>query len=270
MPCGPPDSACFFCGETERVEIFEVWTDHTFMLDTCCAGLHEHVCEELARDPASVTRWLGPKLESATGYGVRRIVNDDGAAVLADYELRVEPIEQKRAKQFVRDHHQHNPPPAGDLFRAGIWNGPTLVGVVIVGRPTARLLPQQEWAEVTRLCLDRGLSDKLRYKAASLAYGWAAQEAERRGRSKIITYTLAEESGMSLRYARWSRDPHVSKGGSWDRPSRPREDKAPTGRKLRWFRDLRPREAVRAAPVDQAQGSFWSDLVRAEADGPAR
>lgn len=72
MPCGPPDSACFFCGETERVEIFEVWTDHTFMLDTCCARLHGHVCEELARDPASVTRWLGPKLEAATGASARK------------------------------------------------------------------------------------------------------------------------------------------------------------------------------------------------------
>ena len=36
----------------------------------------------------------------------------------------------------------------------------------------------------------------------------AAEEAERRGWSKISTYTLVEESGMSLRYARWSRNPH--------------------------------------------------------------
>jgi hypothetical protein len=102
---------------------------------------------------------------------------------------------------------------------------------------------------------------KLRYKAAGLAYGWAAQEAERRGRSKIITYTLAEESGISLRYARWSRDPHVSKGGSWDRPSRRREDKAPTGRKMRWYRDLHPLEPVRTEQKEFRQGDFWQQLV---------
>lgn len=214
-----------------------------------------------ARDPDAVTRWLGPKLESATGYRVRRIVDDDGAAILADYVLRVEPIEQKRAKRFVRDHHAHNPPPAGDPFPAGIRNGPMLVGVVIVGRPTARLLPQEEWAEVTRLCLDRGLSSKLRYKAASMANGWAADEAERRGRCKIITYTLRRESGLSLRYSRWKRDPVESKGGSRNRPSRPREDKAPTMPKVRWFRDLRPREPLCEPQREEAQGDFRQDLV---------
>ena len=79
-------------------------------------------------------------------------------------------------------------------------------------------------------------------RASEMTRGGAGGRAAAVGRSKIITYTLAEETGMSLRYARWSRDPHASKGGSWDRPSRPREDKAPTGPKVRWYRDLRPRE----------------------------
>ena len=36
-----PAPACLFCGDPESVELFEVWTDHSFMLETCCEGLCE-------------------------------------------------------------------------------------------------------------------------------------------------------------------------------------------------------------------------------------
>ncbi|WP_457485746.1 XF1762 family protein [Teichococcus aerofrigidensis] len=90
----------------------------------------------------------------------------------------------------------------------------------------------------------------------------AAEEAERRGRSRIITYTLEEEIGFSLRYARWQRDDHVSKGGSWNTPSRPRIDKSPTMLKVRWYPDLHPLEPLKEpAPPKPAQGNFWQQLV---------
>ena len=72
---------------------------------------------------------------------------------------------------------------------------------------------------------------------------------------------------MSLRYARWTRDPHVLKGGSWDRPSRPREDRAPTGRKVRWSQDLQPPEPVRAVAREERQGSLCTELVDATLRG---
>ena len=43
-------AACLFCGEPERVEMFQIWR-HEFMIETCCEGLHESVAREMADDP---------------------------------------------------------------------------------------------------------------------------------------------------------------------------------------------------------------------------
>lgn len=29
---------CLFCGEPERLELFEIWTDHSFMLESGACG----------------------------------------------------------------------------------------------------------------------------------------------------------------------------------------------------------------------------------------
>ena len=42
---------CLFCGDPERVELFEVWTDHTFMLETCCEGRYETLVQGMENDP---------------------------------------------------------------------------------------------------------------------------------------------------------------------------------------------------------------------------
>lgn len=105
------------------------------------------------------------------------------------------------------------------------------------------MLPQTTWVEVSRLCVDRGLPDTLRYKACSTLYAFAAAEAERRGFERIITYTLSTESGMSLRYARWKPE-HVTRPKSWHSRSRPRTDKTPLVPKIRWARVLKPARPV--------------------------
>jgi len=58
-----------------------------------------------------------------------------------------------------------------------------------------------------------------------------------RGFSRAITYTLKEEAADTLKAAGWHYDGET-KGGTWNRPSRARVDKAPTGKKTRWRRDL--------------------------------
>ena len=35
---GPLENNCYWCGEPYRCELFEVWDDGDFMLDTCCEG----------------------------------------------------------------------------------------------------------------------------------------------------------------------------------------------------------------------------------------
>lgn len=230
--------ACPWCGGLEVIELLEVWNDREFSLETCCQGLHEELCYEMDADPkfgAALLRRL--RVDELTGRRIRRVVDDGACGLVMDWNLELRDVHQGDAKAFVRDHHEHNPPPAGDKFRASIYNGDTLLGVCMVGRPTARQICQRTVVEVTRLCLDRRIPTALRWNACSQLYGWAAREAKRRGYRRIITYTLESEPGTSLIAAGWTIEART-KGGSWNTPSRPRVDKAPTEPKVRWGRQL--------------------------------
>jgi hypothetical protein len=142
-------------------------------------------------------------------------------------------IEFADAAAFVAQHHRHHTPPVGHLFSIGATDGgelphTELVGVVIVGRPVARMRDDGLTAEVTRLCVREGYRN-----AASFLLGKAAKAALAMGFRRIGTYTLARESGASLRAAGWVVVSEV-KGRSWDTPSRRRTDKHPTEDKLLW------------------------------------
>lgn len=102
-----------------------------------------------------------------------------------------------------------------------------MVGVAIVGRPVARHADNGYTAEVTRVATTGAFS------ACSLLYGACWRAARALGYTKLITYTLAEEDGGSLRGAGW-RIVGESKGGSWSCASRPRVDKHPLQAKIKW------------------------------------
>lgn len=231
---------CPFCDGELVLDVHEIW-GRDFMLETCCIGLHEAWVEDL-NCPVLGEQALAEITELVAGYVPARKVyaSESEWAIQIDYQLRVGDIPRPVAKDFVREHHRHNPPPAGDRFRFGCWNGPDLIAVAIVGRPVARMIDHTKVVEVNRLCVNHELDRELTHKACSMLYRAAAEEARARGFEKIITYTLESERGMSLRYARWKVDGHT-KGGSWDRPSRPRTDKAPTCRKVRWAKSLNGR-----------------------------
>lgn len=142
--------------------------------------------------------------------------------------LRHQRVEFAAAAAFVGEHHRHHTPPVGHLFSIGAYRDDELVGVVIVGRPVARHRDDGLTAEVTRLCVRDGERN-----ACSFLYGKAARAALAMGFRRIGTYTLARESGASLRAAGWVVVAEV-KGRSWDTPSRPRTDKHPTENKLLW------------------------------------
>lgn len=131
------------------------------------------------------------------------------------------------AAAFVGQFHRHHKPPVGGLFAVGCARDGVVVGVAVIGRPVARMLDDGWTAEVTRLCTDGTRN------ACSILYGAAWRAARALGWRKLITYTLPEEGGASLRGAGW-RCIGEAGGGSWSRIERPRVDEHPTQQKLRW------------------------------------
>ena len=83
--------------------------------------------------------------------------------------------------------------------------------------------------EITRVCTD-GYPN-----ACSKLYSLVARTARQLGYERIVTYTLPEEGGASLRAAGWVLDDGTYGGGSWSREGRPRHDKHPLDAKSRWW-----------------------------------
>lgn len=141
--------------------------------------------------------------------------------------LSVIPCDLKDANTFVSQYHRHHRGVVGHKFSLAVVRGEDICGVAIVGRPVARRLDDGWTLEVTRVATD-GTKN-----AASALYGAARRATFALGYRKLVTYTLPSESGASLRAAGY-RCLGEAGGGSWSCPSRPRVDKHPLQRKLRW------------------------------------
>lgn len=140
--------------------------------------------------------------------------------------LRIVPVSLAEANAFVGSHHRHHSPVVGHKFSIGASNG-ELRGVAIVGRPVSRNRDDGFTLEVTRLCTD-GTKN-----ACSMLYAAAWRAARAMGYERLGTYILASEDGTSLRAAGW-RFVYATKGGSWARDGRAREDKHPLEGKSLW------------------------------------
>lgn len=146
------------------------------------------------------------------------------------------PMTQKQANEFIEKNHRHHGRVQGDIFRIGAQDAEgNIVGVMTVGRPVARGLQDGATVEVTRLCTTG------QENACSFLYSRAARVAKELGYKRIITYTLESENGASLRASGWTMT-GLTGGGTWNRPNRVREDKAPTCLKQRWERRLEASE----------------------------
>ncbi len=141
--------------------------------------------------------------------------------------LGIVPISFDEACAFVAAHHRHHRPPQGHKFSMAVADGGKIVGVAIVGRPVSRHLQDGWTLEVTRVATD-GTPN-----ACSALYGACRRAAWALGYRRLITYTLPDEGGSSLRAAGY-RCLGIAGGGSWSVPSRPRVDKHPLQQKLRW------------------------------------
>ena len=103
----------------------------------------------------------------------------------------------KDANLFVENFHRHNKPVRGAKFAIGASFNNELVGVAIVGRPVARKLDDGFTAEAVRVCVN----DDSPKNSNSFLYGKCWRIWNQMGGKRLITYTLQEESGSSLKAA---------------------------------------------------------------------
>lgn len=104
-----------------------------------------------------------------------------------------------QACTFIATHHRHHIAPRGWKFGTSLVNGEgCTVGVVMVGRPVSRRQDDGFTLEVIRLCTVENAPN-----AASQLYGIARRVAKELGYTRIITYILLDEEGITLKAAGW-------------------------------------------------------------------
>jgi hypothetical protein len=154
-------------------------------------------------------------------------------------------VSLREAFRFIASHHRHHLPPQGGIVALGLWQGDRLVGVGVLGRPVSRELQSQGAVELTRACV---LPDLPRIGphasgAASALDSRMRRLAQALGFVRLVTYTLPEESGASLRADGWQSDLKLVGGGEWSRPSRERGvARHPTSPKVRWWARIKAQD----------------------------
>ena len=140
------------------------------------------------------------------------------------------PIKMGAANEFVTMHHRHNKAVdhRSHRFSLGLTCEGKLIGVAIAGLPIARKNDDGVTLEVMRVCVLEGYPN-----ANSMLYGRVKRIALLMGYERVITYTLKDEPGSSLKAIK--AVPHNIRMGRWSRPARPRNEQlisfAP---KVRW------------------------------------
>jgi hypothetical protein len=107
-----------------------------------------------------------------------------------------------------------------------------LIGVVTAGKPIARANDDGHTLEITRCCVLEGKKN-----ASSKLYAAAIRAARATGFLRVITYSLPEESGASLKAVGFQPDGTTKNNpNGWDMPGRPRKKpmRYPNGPKIRW------------------------------------
>lgn len=134
--------------------------------------------------------------------------------------LIVVPMTRDEANAFVSSYHRHSKRVASHRFAIGASDGTQLWGVAIVANPVARLLQDGFTAEIRRVCVRPGAPKG----TCSFLYGRCWRIWQQMGGRRMVTYTLASESGASLRGAGWHHTGELrilGQGEGWEnRPGR--------------------------------------------------
>lgn len=263
-----PPTCCPFCEEDLvygdlgtimcldiRVDAYEQFA----VFQACCTALHYEVAHYGYEEAMGIS--LEQALSLIGGYEVLEVVEPGfDSAIVARLSVRnptrvTDKVDRNgnhkaaspkgwQAEVFadIDAHHSHHEAPNGWKFGVAVYNGGVKAGVMVVGTPSSRALMQAQphTAEVTRGCI-LPVRRELRKNAATKLYAACAKQAKALGYDRLVTYTMADESGHSLVAAGWTMTAR-SAGGSWDRDSRVRTTKDSktdiTGEKIRWEKGL--------------------------------
>lgn len=167
--------------------------------------------------------------------------------------LRLVPMTVTAASRHVAKNHRHNRGVQGGLFACGVEENGQLVGVAIASRPTQYKMDNGTTMEITRVC-SNGTAN-----ACSKLYGALCRGAAAIGYERVITYTLAEEPGTSLRAAGFTP---VATVPAMARTTGHRqrmqvdlfgEERRPPGAKIRWERNLRTKGESNGHQVERTE-----------------
>jgi hypothetical protein len=140
------------------------------------------------------------------------------------------PIKVKIANEFIEKYHRHNRgiDHRSHRFSLGLMCDDKLIGVAVAGLPIAQKNDDGFTLEILRVCVLEGYPN-----ANSMLYARIKRIALLMGYRRIITYTLKDELGSSLKAI--GAVPYDIRIGKWSRPARPRTDQLITfAPKIRW------------------------------------
>lgn len=134
--------------------------------------------------------------------------------------LKALPVTIKKANLFIKKHHRHHRPTTKNCGKWAISVVDTItneiVGVAISGNPVSATYMDGVTVEITRLCVSdyapKGTSSFLLSRCSKI---WRLM-----GGKRIITYTLAYESGASLKGAGWEKVGDVLAHNNWKNKSK--------------------------------------------------
>ena len=144
--------------------------------------------------------------------------------------MEIRPITLRTASEYINLHHRHHHATVGCKFAIGCYEGNTLVGCAVCGRPVSRHYDDGLTCEINRVCTDGTRN------ACSMLYGACCRIAKAMGYKKIITYTLISEDGASLKASNFADEGEA--GGTHWTGTRNRGQDIPAERKRRWGRVL--------------------------------
>lgn len=171
-------------------------------------------------------------------------------------KLYVVPCSKEKAGEFITYQHRHHTPLDFASYCLAVCTSDGRVhGVCLIGRTATQHFdgPNNHWAmEVRRVATD-GTKN-----ACSILYAAAWHLVSAMGYRKLISYTLPEEGGSSLRALGWRRVDNVG-GNSWAHRNKSGVDIHPVGKKTRWEVEVAPEKVQ---PFDTIEWPVYDSVQK--------